>query len=297
MSALPIDPRALRTFGAVCAAGSISAAARALNISQPSVSNTIATLEQRLGVQLFERGRSGIQLTAEGRLLRRRAEALDVLLAQAAREIDHSRDGISGPLNVGGTPGALVTLLPRAVEQIERAIGPFALNVVERPDRDLIDMLRRGAIELAFVTTEIETPPPDIAERTFARDPFALIVGARNSHLAESASLQTLPGDQWVLPEAQGAFRRQVDALFIAASVPVPRDVIRCDSLLVTKAIVATTARITVLPREVVAAEVAAGTLRAIEIEEAQFARSLGVRHLREGTLSPLAQVLLDALG
>ncbi|WP_408591437.1 LysR family transcriptional regulator [Novosphingobium sp.] len=287
----------MRTFGAVCAAGSISAAARALNISQPSVSNTIATLEQRLGVQLFERGRAGIQLTAEGRLLQRRAVALDVLLAQAAREIDHSRDGIAGPLNVGGTPGALVTLLPRAVERIERDSGPFALNVVERPDRDLIEMLRRGSIELAFVTTEIETPPPDIAERTFARDPFALIVGKQNDHLPDRVSLRGLPAGQWVLPEAQGAFRRQVDALFVAASVAVPRDAIRCDSLLVTKAVVGMTGRITVLPREVVAAEVAAGILRAIEIEEAQFARSLGVRHLRDAALSPLAQVLMAALG
>ena len=73
-----IDPRALRTFGAVCRAGSISAAARQLNISQPSVSTTIARLEERLDVVLFRRGRSGIVLTAEGEVLQRRAEAMGV---------------------------------------------------------------------------------------------------------------------------------------------------------------------------------------------------------------------------
>ena len=68
-----IDPRAVRTFGAVCRAGSISGAARVLAISQPSVSNTIARLEAQLAVTLFERSRSGIVLTPAGQALERRA--------------------------------------------------------------------------------------------------------------------------------------------------------------------------------------------------------------------------------
>ena len=291
-----IDPRALRTFGAVCAAGSISGAARALAISQPSVSNTIAQLEHRLGVVLFIRSRTGIRLTAEGLVLQRRAEALEALLRQSAQEVDLVHAGIAGPLNVGGTPGALASLLPAAVARIEASHARFSLNVVERPDRDLDAMLRRGEIELAFVTTEIECPPDDIEERTFSRDPFALIVGRENDALPQQASLATLPSLRWVLPEAQGAFRRQVDALFIAAEVPVPPDAIRCDSLLATKSIVRTTGRVTILPRQVCAAELSTGVLRAVDLAEAGFARSVGVRMMRDAPLSGLARVLLDAL-
>ncbi|MEO0033096.1 MAG: hypothetical protein RIS94_2854 [Pseudomonadota bacterium] len=297
MNERSIDPRALRTFGAVCTAGSISGAARALNISQPSVSNTIAQLEARLGVVLFHRTRGGIQLTAEGRALQRRAQGLEALLLQASREVQMAQAGIEGPLRIGGTPGALVSLLPGAIELMERRQGRFALNVVERPDRDLVSMLRRGEIELAFVTAEIETPPDDIAEHTFTRDPFALIVGRRNDALPVRLSLRELPDARWVLPEAQGAFRRQVDALFVAGQVPVPVDPIRCDSLLTTKAIVRTTTRVTILPRQVAAAELSTGVLRAIEIEEARFERSVGVRRLRDVPLSPLAAMLLEALG
>ena len=76
-----IDPRAIRTFLAVCRANSISGGARALNISQPSVSNAIAQLEQSLGASLFERSRSGIALTPEGEALLHRAEAIDSLMA------------------------------------------------------------------------------------------------------------------------------------------------------------------------------------------------------------------------
>ena len=78
-----IDPRALRTFLAVCRANSISGGARLLNISQPSVSNAIAQLEQSVGAALFARSRSGISLTPEGEVLLRRAEAVDSLISGA----------------------------------------------------------------------------------------------------------------------------------------------------------------------------------------------------------------------
>ncbi|MDE2596334.1 MAG: LysR family transcriptional regulator [Sphingomonadales bacterium] len=291
-----LDPRALKTFGAVCRAGSISAAARALNISQPSVSNTVALLERRLGAVLFERARSGIVLTAEGLALQRRAEALEALLDGAVEELESARLGVAGPLRVGGTPGALVSLLPKAIADLERRFGAFSLNVVERSDRDLVDLLHKGEIELAFVTTEIEAPPEGLHEITLSRDPFALIVGQRHADLPAELSLRDVAHLPWVLPEAQGAFRRQVDALFIAGGVAAPRDAIRCDSLLATKAIVRAGNRVTILPREVAAAELSIGVLRAVVIAEARFERSVGVRVLAEAALSPMAQALLAAL-
>ena len=249
-----------------------------------------------MGVVLFRRGRSGIQLTAEGAALASRAEAQDVLLRQARIEVASAHAGIAGPLRVGGTPGALVSLLPPVVDALERAHGRFALNVIERSDRDLMEMLRLGEIDLAFVTTEIESPPTGIIERTFSRDPFALIVGRSHDGLGGKVSLHDVHHLQWVLPEAQGAFRRQVDALFISAELPLPPDPIRCDSLLTTKAIVRSSSRVTILPRQVAAAEISIGVLRAIDITEARFERSVGVRMLADGWLSPMARTLLAAL-
>jgi DNA-binding transcriptional LysR family regulator len=291
-----IDPRAIRTFLAVCRANSISGGARALNISQPSVSNAIAQLEQSLGASLFERSRSGIALTAEGEALLRRAEAIDSLMADVEAEVKLASAGITGPLRVGGTPGALVSLLPDAVRRLETRIGRFSLHVVERPDHDLAAMLHRGEIELAFVTTGIEQPPEGIEEHTFSRDPFALIVGRQNDHLPSRLSLRATASMRWVLPEARGAFRRQVDALFMAADLPVPQDIIRCDSLLTTKAMVRGSQRVTILPRQVAAAELSIGVLRAITLEEASFHRSIGVRRLAGRRLSRLGEALFETL-
>lgn len=291
-----IDPRSAATFWRVCETGSISAAARALNLSQPSVSNTVAQLEQRLGVTLFTRSRNGIVLTREGMALRDRAEAMVNLLENAAIEVDHAAHSVAGPLKIGGTPGALVSLLPKAVAQLEARVGPFALSVLEKSDSDLADLLRSGVIDLAIMTTEIIECPPDLMELTMARDPFALIVGRTHDALADTVSLRDLCEMPWVLPEARGAFSRQVDALFLNGGIRVPQNVIRCDSLLTTKAIVRESDRITVLPRTVAMAELTTGALRAITLVEATFERSVGVRYLADRKLTALARTMLDIL-
>lgn len=291
-----IDPRALKVFLAVCRANSISGGARLLNISQPSVSNTISNLEAVIGAILFERARSGIVLTPEGEVLLRRAEAIDSLLRDAEEEIRLVRDDMLGPLRVGGTPGALVSLLPDAVRRLELRVGRFSLHVIERSDAELIEMLHRGEIELAFVTTGIDEPAEGIEEITLSQDPFALVVGPRNDHMPSEVSLESVAGKQWVLPEARGAFRRQIDALFLGADVPVPREAIRCDSLLATKAIVRSGTRMTILPMKVVSAELSIGVLRAITIREAIFPRNVGVRRIEGGRRSRLAQELLAVL-
>ena len=58
-----LDPRRLLTFGAVAQAGSFSAAARELALTQPAVSQQVAALERELGARLLHRGPGGLSLT------------------------------------------------------------------------------------------------------------------------------------------------------------------------------------------------------------------------------------------
>lgn len=291
-----LDPRALLTFHRVCEAGSISGAARMLNISQPSVSSAMAAMEARLGLRLFDRSRSGIALTPEGEALRLRAEMLFHLLGDAEQDVRDAARGMAGPLRVGGTPGALVSLLPPALRALEARGVHASVSVFERADGELNTMLRSGEIEVAFVTTEIGEVPDDLMELTVSRDLFRLIVGRANDDLPNRISLARAGSLSWVLPEAQGAFRRQVDALFVSCGVATPANVIRCDSLLTTKAIVRAGVQVTILPAEVASAELSIGVLRAIEIEESGLARCVGVRTCRDRLLSFAARRLLAEL-
>ncbi len=292
---MAIDPRALKTFLAVCREGSISGAARRIHITQPAVSATINQLEYSIGESLFSRARSGITLTPAGVVLRRRAEAIEAMLQTAEREVALAKRQVSGPLAIGGTPGALVSLIPRAVALVRQKYPAFELQIRERPDDQLSDLLRSGRIDIAIVTTGIVPQEDDLTEESILSDPFALMVGPANAHLPARVNLRALSEAAWVLPDAAGAFRRQVDALFVATETPTPANVIRCDSLLTTKALVAEGDYVTVLPREVAAAEISMKKIREIAIEGA-FLRNVGVRIRAGEEPSPFAAEFLSAL-
>ena len=284
-----LDPRSLIVFEQVCISGSISSAARELGVSQPSVSQTISSLEGRLGASLFNRQSTGISLTKEGEALRVKAAALSSLLHDARAVVEHAARGVAGPIQIGGTPGALVSLVPRAVRALDRMEDPFEMSVIEASEQVLIGMLERREIELALVTTGISDPGEAFREWTVAQDPFALIVGRTHDDLPDRLTMPSVSGLPWVLPREGGGFRRQISSLFITAQVAEPRNVIRCDSLLTTKAIVRMTDRVTILPRNVVEAELSVGALRAIELRDANFQRHIGIRALANVELTPLA--------
>ena len=291
-----LAPRALVVFNQVCQSGSISGAARALGVSQPSVSQTIAQLESRLGVALLKRTATGIALTREGEALWAKAAALSAVLHEAREAVERASAGIAGPIRIGGTPGALVSLVPRAIRHLDEARASFDMSVIEASDEALSEMLRRREIELALVTTGLASPQDEFAEWTVMQDPFALIVGAAHAGLPDSLRLDSISALPWVLPRAGGGFQRQIQSLFINAQCSQPKNVVRCDSLLTTKGIVRTTDRVTILPRQVVEAELSVGVLRAIEIENVTFQRQIGVRALASADLSPLAQRFISAL-
>ncbi len=291
---MKIDPRALRLFLAVCREGTISGAARAEHLSQPSVSVAISQLERVLNVKLFDRFRQGIQLTPAGEALQRRAEAIENLLDAAQREVHLMGNHLLGPLTIGGTPGALTTLVPKMLTSFVKSYPKFELRILERPDNTLINMLRNYEIDLAVVTAGMKEHPEDMKEIAILSDPFSIIVGRANGHLPADISLPDLEHARWVLPDAVGGFRRQVDALFVSAKAPLPVNVIRSDSLLTTKAIVKETDYVTILPREVVKTELENGVLREIRIREAMFERKVGLMWLKERPLYGHTKAFVD---
>src|SRR5919199_6059867 len=82
-----MDPRRLLTYRAVAHERSFSRAARALALSQPSVSNQVAALEREVGVRLLDREPRGLRLTAEGAILLEHADAIAERLALADTQL------------------------------------------------------------------------------------------------------------------------------------------------------------------------------------------------------------------
>lgn len=140
------DPRhwdAYRLFLAAADAGSLSAAAARLGVSQPTMSRQLAALERRLGSRLFDRRPNGLELTTAGRRilagardLENRAQALDLL----ARGEDRN---LGGTVVISATEGfATATLAPRLVA-LRRELPDIAIELSIA--FELVDVLRGDA--------------------------------------------------------------------------------------------------------------------------------------------------------
>ncbi len=143
-----VELRVLRYFLTLAREESISRAAEALYITQPTLSRQLAELEEELGVQLFERGKRRITLTQEGVLLRRRAEEMTELADKTERELRERSEHLAGVVSVGAAETVAAELLVRAVDSFRTKYPDvtFALDagiadhVKERLDAGLLDL-------------------------------------------------------------------------------------------------------------------------------------------------------------
>jgi len=133
--------------------GRFGLAAEALNVSQPSLSAQIAAVEEELGVQLFERGRGGVQVTVKG------AEFL-VRAQRILREVEDLRATMSGGMPFGGRlrlgvlPSIGPYLLPRVISLLHQEQPDLRVIVREENTRDLERGLKSGRFDLIISTPE-----------------------------------------------------------------------------------------------------------------------------------------------
>lgn len=115
------DIRLLKVFAKVVEAGGFSAAQIDLNISQSTISTHMTSLEQRLGVRLCERGRSGFQLTERGKLIYQASQRLFSALDEFRSDAGAARNCLTGNLVVG----IVDSLIANPACALDRAVAAF----------------------------------------------------------------------------------------------------------------------------------------------------------------------------
>lgn len=134
--------------------GSITRAAEACGVTQPTLSLQVAKLERELGVLLFEREGRGLRFTSAGRSVLDHAHrvlgAMDDLIAAAQ---DHL-DPLAGNVRMGMIPTLAPYLLSHLLPVVQAALPRLKLTIVEDQTASLLGRLRDGAIEAAMLATD-----------------------------------------------------------------------------------------------------------------------------------------------
>jgi DNA-binding transcriptional LysR family regulator len=182
-----LDVTRLRVLVAVARHGSVTAAARALNYAQPSVSHHLSRLEAETGALLTQRAGRGVRLTDAGRLLAERAEEILGRLDAAENELAAHVGLRAGRIRLAAFPSALSTLVPMAAARLEAENPGLDLTLAEAEPPEALRMLRAGYVDVALVFRHYQdgvtvSPPGDDDEGTRSRllldDPIYLVTRA-----------------------------------------------------------------------------------------------------------------------
>lgn len=178
--------RVLQYFLAVAREQSISGAAKALHLSQPTLSRQLKDMEEELGKPLFIRSNRKITLTEEGRILRKRAEEITELVRKARDEIALSEEMIAGDISIGAGETDGVRYLAKAARDLQAAYPLVHFHIVSGDKTTVLEDLDKGLIDFALLFGEIDDSRYD-ALKLPSTDAFGVLM-RRDDPLAQRMS-------------------------------------------------------------------------------------------------------------
>ena len=167
----------LRTFWAAAHSPSLTRAAKQLGVSQPSLSQQLAKLEQAVGTRLFDRSGSELRLTDAGGFLLRRAETVLAQVDEAEAGLGEFACGRRARIAVGALNSLARTLVPDAWHRALAALPGIELDLHELSPREALDQLYGRTIQLALVSAEsMAGHRHSFSVLPLAQDPHVLVV-------------------------------------------------------------------------------------------------------------------------
>jgi len=242
---MDVNLRALRYFVMSAEAGTISEAARRLNISQPSVSAAIQQLEDLYQVQLFIRvPTKGIELTTEGLRFLERARLLLSQSDQFRHDVDAISHTLGGEITVASFLNITPTITSELVGAFQKKHPNIQVNLLDLDQHAILSGLTTGKVELA-ITFNLALQSGLSASTLASLPPYALL--PPEDPLAEESTVSihdiaTRPFILMDLPHTRDYFH----SLFSDQRI-IPRMDFRCHSLEAVRSFVASGLGVSIL--------------------------------------------------
>ncbi len=281
----------MRSFLAVVDTGAITEAAARLNVTQPSLSRRIQSLEEDFGVTLLNRGRKGVTVTDVGELVAREARVLVSRFDNLRNEITSHVGLETGTVRLGGGATAVSFVLPKAIADFQARHPGVRFQLKEAGSREVEQNVVDGALELGMVTLPVSRPELDV--RPLTDDRIVLI--APQDHLLASSSqvpLSALHGAALVGFERGSAIRQLVDTGLRQAGISM-NVVMELRSIPAIIRMVRSTGNLAFVSAMGVDAE---PDIALLKVEKLDIRRTLAVISRRGAALSPAASAFAATL-
>lgn len=228
-----LDVRRLRLLHALSVHGTVTAAAEALHVTSPAVSQQLAALEREAGVPLVERDGRRLSLTRAGHVLAAHTQLVLDQLAAAEADLASLRTTVSGVVRIGVFASVAAALLPRALQVLREAHGSDVdVFVHEMEPEASLPALRRGDIDIAVVHSYNIMPrslPPSCESHELFVEQVNVALPLRDPLVQQdSVDLAVLADRPWIMPRTDASCHELTQRACGAAGF-VPRAQAYCD--------------------------------------------------------------------
>lgn len=278
----------LKALVAAVEEGSLRAAARRQNVSQPALTKMIRELELELGAPLLVRTSKGVLPTAQGTVLYERSLKVCKELGYAVDEIHQLGGKMVGELNIGAVPVALMLLIPEALRTFGREFPDIRLRVSEELYVAQLQRLRAGQVDITVGGIPVGLSSGEfIVEQLMTTSMVAVV--RKNSPLAKANSLTQLADAKWVYTGASND-SGYAKLLFEAHHLPPPPVGATVNSTLALLALIATGDFVGLMPRQIAEHPMAGEFFSVVPIEECGLPLSVGAIVRSDAVLSPVTR-------
>ena len=279
--------------------GQISAAAQALNVSQPAASRMIAEMEAILRVPLCVRLPRGVDLTPYGVALARRSRAVLLELNEMDREISDLRTGRGGAVFLGAVTAPAIELAVPAIRKVRRSFPRIEISVQIETSGVLARELLASHHDFIIARIPDDLNPRLFEARVIGIEKACLVV-RRGHPLADGRIVETdrLSGYDWVFQPGGSLLRRTIERIFLAHNTPLPERILNTKSLLLTLVMVAQSDAIAPVALDVAkfinAQDGLAGAIEILPIPFEIEVQPYSLIMVRNRALSPASRILYD---
>ncbi|KQP23453.1 LysR family transcriptional regulator [Pseudorhodoferax sp. Leaf267] len=273
-----MDPRKLLYLATIIEWGSLAKAAKQLAVSQPALSKSMDRLEADLGVKLLDRGASGVRPTKSGELVYAHARSMreEMALAQTCSCGHPARSNV---LTLATLPSLASSVIAGAVARWRTAQPAGLLRVVEKVQIELLVGLQRGEFDFVVGQTEFFDILSDgLKQRVLFRD--RLSVFARVGHALfrkDALAWADAAAYPWICPMVGWSQRNALEKLMDEQGIRFPANLVECGSINFTRTLVASSDHLALLPIHSVAADVRAGSVKALPLDVSSLKRDIAV--------------------
>lgn len=288
--------RDLYVLSTVVQQGSMAKGAAHLGMSQPAVSEAIATLEAALRVRLLDRSPRGIEPTIYARALLKRGHVIFDELRLGLQDIDFLSNQTVGAIRIGSPESLATGFVPAVIERLVGQHPQVTVDVVNaQTSENEFKELHERSVDLMLGRLLKPLAQDDIEAEPLFQDGFSVVAGTRSPWAArKNIELTELMDEPWVYFPSGSVAGAHVAEAFLARGLEPPKSSVTSFSIHLRMQLLASGRFISILHKSVVHYNAERWSLKELPVDLGVAPAPVAIFRLKNRTLSPVVQLFVE---